>query len=55
MEITRTFDLLDQYREKFTMDDALAGKEQGVWVRYSSDQFIDPPQDDSYRKDHLYG
>jgi len=24
MEITRTFDLLDQYREKFKMDDALA-------------------------------
>lgn len=47
MEITRTFDLLDQYREKFRMDDALAGKEQGVWVRYSSEQFID--------KSHLTG
>ncbi len=48
MEITRTFDLLDQYREKFTMDDALAGKEQGVWVRYSSDQFIEKSHLTSY-------
>ncbi len=47
MEITRTFDLLDQYREKFKMDDALAGKEQGVWVRHSSEQFIE--------KSHLTG
>lgn len=41
MEITRTFDLLDQYREKYQMEDALAGKEQGVWVRYSEAQFIE--------------
>ncbi len=40
MEITRTFDLLNLYREKYRMDDALAGKEKGVWVRYSSDQYI---------------
>jgi long-chain acyl-CoA synthetase len=48
MEITRTFDLLDQYREKFKMDDALAGKEQGVWVRYSSEQFIETSYLTSY-------
>jgi long-chain acyl-CoA synthetase len=48
MEITRTFDLFDQYREKFTMDDALAGKEQGVWVRYSSEQFIEKSHLTSY-------
>jgi long-chain acyl-CoA synthetase len=48
MEITRTFDLFDQYREKFNMDDALAGKEQGVWVRYSSEQFIEKSQLTSY-------
>ena len=41
MEITRTFDLLNLYREKYKMEDALAGKEKGVWVRYSSDQYID--------------
>lgn len=48
MEITRTFDLLDQYREKFKMDDALAGKEKGVWVRYSSEQFIEKSHLTSY-------
>jgi long-chain acyl-CoA synthetase len=48
MEITRTFDLLDQYREKFRMDDALAGKEKGVWVRYSSEQFIEKAHLTSY-------
>lgn len=48
MEITRIFDLLDQYREKFTMDDALAGKEQGIWVRYSSEKFIEKSHLTSY-------
>jgi long-chain acyl-CoA synthetase len=41
MEITRTFDLLNLYREKYRMEDALAGKEKGIWVRYSSDQYIE--------------
>jgi long-chain acyl-CoA synthetase len=41
MEITRTFDLLKLYKEKYQMEDALAGKEKGIWVRYSSDQYID--------------
>lgn len=41
MEITRTFDLLELYKEKYRMDDALAGKEKGVWIKYSSDQYID--------------
>ena len=48
MEITRTFDLLNLYREKYRMEDALAGKEKGVWVRYSSDQYIDFSNNISY-------
>jgi long-chain acyl-CoA synthetase len=48
MEITRTFDLLNLYREKYRMEDALAGKEKGVWVRYSSDQYIDFAYNISY-------
>ena len=48
MEITRTFDLLNLYKEKYRMEDALAGKEQGVWVRYSSDQYIDFANSVSY-------
>ncbi|MBL7111495.1 MAG: long-chain fatty acid--CoA ligase [Bacteroidales bacterium] len=41
MEITRTFDILNLYKEKFIKDDVLAGKEQGVWVKYSSEQYVD--------------
>lgn len=48
MEITRTFDLLNLYREKYRMDDALAGKDKGMWIRYSSDQYIDFAQNVSY-------
>ena len=41
MEITRTFDILDLHAEQFKKDDALAGKEKGVWVKYSSLQYVD--------------
>ena len=36
MEITRTFDMLNLYREKYRMEDALAGKEKGVWKLYGN-------------------
>ncbi len=48
MEISRTFDLLNLYREKYRMEDALAGKDKGVWIRYSSDQYIDFAHNISY-------
>ena len=38
--ITRTFDLMDQYRTKFRLDDALACKNAGKWTKYSSDDYI---------------
>ncbi len=42
MNVERTFDLLDRYREKFIdKDDALCGKQNGVWVKYSSGDYID--------------
>lgn len=41
MEITRLFDLLPHYATYFPKDDALAGKENGVWVTYSTKQYID--------------
>jgi long-chain acyl-CoA synthetase len=41
MEITRTFDILHLQQEKYKKEDALAGKEQGVWVKYSSEQYVD--------------
>lgn len=40
MEITRTFDLLERYKEMYLMEDALAGKQDGVWVKYSSQDYI---------------
>lgn len=36
----RTFDLLDRYREYFTKDDALCGKKNGKWIKYSSEEYI---------------
>ena len=38
--ITRTFDLLEQYRTQYRLDDALACKIAGKWVKYSSDDYI---------------
>ena len=40
MEITRTFDLLDQYQEKYSQkNDVLAGKKENQWVRYTAQQY----------------
>jgi len=38
--ITRTFDILDQYRTLYRLDDALACKVAGKWVKYSGDEYI---------------
>jgi len=40
MEITRTFDLLDLYAEKYVIDDALAGKKNKKWEVFSSSDYI---------------
>jgi long-chain acyl-CoA synthetase len=41
MDVTRTFDLLERYRENFVKDDALCFKQKGEWLRYSTQQYID--------------
>lgn len=41
MEVMRTFDLLDRYRELFIKDDALCFKKNGEWVKYSTREYID--------------
>jgi len=42
MTVTRTFDFLDRYKEKFIeKEDALAGKVGDDWVKYSSQEYID--------------
>ncbi|MCK4630600.1 MAG: long-chain fatty acid--CoA ligase [Bacteroidales bacterium] len=41
MTVTRTFDLLNRYQENFDKEDALIAKENGKWVKYSTQQYID--------------
>src|SRR4030043_1454742 len=48
MEITRTFDILELLREKYKKDDILAGKENGTWVKYTTNQLIEESDYFSY-------
>jgi len=41
MNVTRNFDLLDRYKALFDKEDALCGKQDGKWVKYSSKDYID--------------
>ncbi|MCX6301246.1 MAG: long-chain fatty acid--CoA ligase [Bacteroidia bacterium] len=42
MSVERTFDLLDRYSRLFeNKEDVLCGKQNGVWVKYSSRDYID--------------
>ena len=41
MEITRTFDILDNYKIAYSgKEDALGAKEKGLWKKYSADDYI---------------
>ena len=48
MTVERTFDLLERYREKFSKEDALCSKQNGVWVEYSTADYIDYSYNFSY-------
>lgn len=48
MEVTRIFDLLDRYQEKYHKDDVLAAKQNGKWVKYSHQNYIDQTNYFSY-------
>jgi long-chain acyl-CoA synthetase len=49
MEVTRLFDLLPYYKNNFkAKDDVLAGKENGRWIKYSIDQYIETAASISY-------
>ncbi len=41
MNVTRTFDLLDRYKELYVKDDALCFKHDGVWKKFSTMQYIE--------------
>jgi len=40
MNVTRIFDLLPHQLENFPKEDAVCGKENGVWVHYSTEQYM---------------
>jgi len=41
MAVTRTFDLLERYNKNTPKDDALCFKQNGVWIKYSSAEYIE--------------
>ena len=41
MNVTRTFDLLERYKENFQKDDALCFKQNGSWIKFSSQDYIE--------------
>lgn len=41
MTVSRTFDLLDRYKELYVKDDALCFKQDGVWTKFSTRQYIE--------------
>jgi long-chain acyl-CoA synthetase len=48
MAITRVFDILPKLQEKYKKPNALAAKENGKWVTYSTQDFIDNVNNLSY-------
>ena len=41
MNVTRTFDLLERYRDCFPKYDAFCFKQNGIWKKFSSQEYID--------------
>ncbi|MCR4737224.1 MAG: long-chain fatty acid--CoA ligase [Bacteroidales bacterium] len=48
MEVTRLFDILDNYLNEYPVEDAICGKENGNWVRYSTRDYVRIVNDISY-------
>lgn len=49
MEIKRLFDILPNYKNSYKpKDDVLAGKENGEWVKYNIDEYIEAANNISY-------
>jgi len=48
MNVERTFDLLARYRENFVKEDALCAKQDGAWIKYSTDDYVNFAYDFSY-------
>ncbi|MRR21413.1 long-chain fatty acid--CoA ligase [bacterium] len=41
MTVSRTFDLLERYRELYSKEDALCFRQNGVWTKFSTSQYIE--------------
>jgi len=48
MKVSRTFDLLDVYKERIPKNDALCFKQNGVWIKYSSEEYVEYSNNFSY-------
>jgi long-chain acyl-CoA synthetase len=48
MSVERTFDLLSRYKEQFVQEEALCYKQNGQWVKYSSEEYIENSHQFSY-------
>jgi long-chain acyl-CoA synthetase len=48
MTIERTFDLLDRYKKNLVKEDAFCNKQNGVWIKYSSEDYINYAYNFSY-------
>ncbi len=49
MNITRTFDLLDRYKQKFPeKEDAFGVKQNGKWIKYSTKEYVELAYQISY-------
>ena len=48
MEITRLFDILERDLKEFPKEDALCGKENGLWIKHSTKDYVDKVNSISY-------
>lgn len=48
MAVTRIFDILPQLLEKYKKPDALAAKENGKWIKYSTEDFVNTVNELTY-------
>jgi len=48
MEVTRLFDIIERNVIEFPREDAICGKENGVWIKYSSQQYLETVNNISY-------
>jgi len=53
MNVTRIFDLLPHALQNFPKEDAVCGKENGVWAHYSTTQYIQKSEQIAYGLLHL--